>query len=65
MKPVARSALLLAFLSLAAVAADDYPSRPIRLIVPVGSSPEEFAEFLRVERSKWGKLIREAKLQLD
>jgi tripartite-type tricarboxylate transporter receptor subunit TctC len=32
---------------------------------PVGSSPEEFAEFLRVERSKWGKLIREAKLQLD
>src|SRR6267143_7427 len=33
--------------------------------VPVGSSPEEFAEFLRAERSKWGKLIREAKLQLD
>ena len=32
---------------------------------PVGSSPEEFAEFLRVERSKWGKLIREARLQLD
>jgi tripartite-type tricarboxylate transporter receptor subunit TctC len=32
---------------------------------PVGSSPEEFVEFLRVERSKWGKLIREAKLQLD
>src|SRR3989442_789286 len=34
MKPMAGSALLIAFLSLAAVAADDYPSRPIRLIVP-------------------------------
>src|SRR6267143_3864488 len=34
MKPMARSALLIAFLSLAAVAADDYPSRPIRLFVP-------------------------------
>src|SRR5436309_10457431 len=34
MNPMARSALLIAFLSLAAVAADDYPSRPIRLIVP-------------------------------
>jgi tripartite-type tricarboxylate transporter receptor subunit TctC len=33
--------------------------------VPVGSTAEEFAEFLRAERSKWGKLIREAKLQLD
>jgi tripartite-type tricarboxylate transporter receptor subunit TctC len=33
--------------------------------VPVGSTPEEFAEFLRGERAKWGKLVREAKLQLD
>ncbi len=33
--------------------------------VPVGGSPEEFAEFLRAERAKWGKLIRETKLQLD
>jgi tripartite-type tricarboxylate transporter receptor subunit TctC len=33
--------------------------------VPVGGSPEEFAQFLRAERAKWGKLIRETKLQLD
>jgi len=33
--------------------------------VPVGGSPEEFAEFLRAERAKWGKLIRATKLQLD
>ncbi len=33
--------------------------------VPIGGSPEEFAEFLRAERAKWGKLIRETKLQLD
>jgi tripartite-type tricarboxylate transporter receptor subunit TctC len=33
--------------------------------VPVGSIPKEFPEFLRAERSKWGKLIREAKLKLD
>jgi tripartite-type tricarboxylate transporter receptor subunit TctC len=33
--------------------------------VPVGSTPEEFASFLRAERAKWGKLIREAGLRLD
>ena len=49
-----------------AVQAPEVKERMLRFGgVPVGSSPEEFAEFLRVERSKWGKLIREAKLQLD
>ena len=33
--------------------------------IPIGNSPEEFAAFLRAERAKWGKLIREARLQLD
>ena len=32
---------------------------------PVGSSPEEFDAFIRAERAKWGKLIQDAKLQLD
>lgn len=32
---------------------------------PVGSTPKEFADFVRNERAKWGKLIREAKLHLD
>ena len=33
--------------------------------VPVGSTPEEFTSFLRAERAKWGKLIRNAGLRLD
>jgi len=33
--------------------------------VPVGSTPEEFTSFLRAERAKWSKLIREAGLRLD
>jgi tripartite-type tricarboxylate transporter receptor subunit TctC len=49
-----------------AVQAPEVKERMLRFGgVPVGSTAEEFAEFLRAERSKWGKLIREAKLQLD
>ena len=33
--------------------------------VPVGSSPEEFDALIRTERVKWGKVIQDAKLQLD
>ena len=49
-----------------AVQAPEVKERMLRFGgVPIGSTPVEFAEFLRAERSKWGKLIREAKLQLD
>jgi len=49
-----------------AVQAPEVKERMLRFGgVPVGSTPVEFAEFLRAERSKWGKLIRDAKLQLD
>jgi len=49
-----------------AVQAPEVKERMLRFGgVPVGSTPEEFAQFLRAERSKWGKLIREARLQLD
>jgi tripartite-type tricarboxylate transporter receptor subunit TctC len=49
-----------------AVQAPEVKERMLRFGgAPVGSTPVEFAEFLRAERSKWGKLIREAKLQLD
>lgn len=33
--------------------------------VPVGSSPEAFAALVRTERVKWGKVIQDAKLQVD
>ena len=33
--------------------------------VPVGSSPEEFDALIRTERARWGKLIQDAKLQLE
>jgi tripartite-type tricarboxylate transporter receptor subunit TctC len=33
--------------------------------IPIGNSAEEFAAFLRAERAKWGKLIQEARLQLN
>lgn len=31
----------------------------------VGSSPEEFGAFIRAEHEKWGKLIRDAKLNIE
>ena len=33
--------------------------------VPVGSTPQQFAAFLRSEMLKWGKVIREAGIQLE
>ncbi|MBI5259917.1 MAG: tripartite tricarboxylate transporter substrate binding protein [Burkholderiales bacterium] len=33
--------------------------------VPVGSTPEEFSAFIATETSKWGKVIRDAKVTLD
>jgi tripartite-type tricarboxylate transporter receptor subunit TctC len=31
---------------------------------PMGSSPEEFHAFLRMEHKKWGDVVRESKIQL-
>ncbi|HEY5608385.1 MAG TPA: tripartite tricarboxylate transporter substrate binding protein, partial [Alphaproteobacteria bacterium] len=30
---------------------------------PVGSSPEEFAAFLRAETAKWAKVVKDAGIQ--
>lgn len=32
---------------------------------PIASSPEQFAEFIRSERQKWGRVIREAKVKSE
>jgi hypothetical protein len=31
----------------------------------VGSSPQEYGAFIRSEHDKWGKLIRDAKLNIE
>jgi tripartite-type tricarboxylate transporter receptor subunit TctC len=32
---------------------------------PVGSTPQQFAAFLRSEMAKWAKVIRESGIQLE
>ena len=32
---------------------------------PMGSTPEEFRAFLTAEHEKWGRVVREARVQLD
>ena len=32
---------------------------------PMGSTPEEFRAFLTAEHAKWGKVVRDARVQLD
>lgn len=32
---------------------------------PVGTAPEEFAAFIRAERARWGKVVREASLHIS
>jgi tripartite-type tricarboxylate transporter receptor subunit TctC len=34
-------------------------------VEPGGSAPGEFAEFLREEHAKWGKVIRASGIKLD
>ena len=36
-----------------------------QLFEPITSSPEQFAEFIRTEAQKWGKVARDAKLRVD
>ena len=36
-----------------------------QLFEPITSSPEQFAEFVRVEALKWGKVVRDAKVKID
>jgi len=45
----------------------DYPSRPIRMIVPfpAGGTPGQFAEFMRTELVKWGKIVRESGARVE
>jgi len=33
--------------------------------VPVGNTPEEFAAIIRVERARWGKVIKEANIKAE
>lgn len=33
--------------------------------VPVGNAPQEFAAFIRSERDKWAKVVREADIRID
>jgi tripartite-type tricarboxylate transporter receptor subunit TctC len=32
---------------------------------PMGSSPEEFADYIKGETQKWAKVIREGNLSID
>jgi tripartite-type tricarboxylate transporter receptor subunit TctC len=32
---------------------------------PVGSSPEEFAQFVKLETAKWTRIIRDAQIRPD
>jgi tripartite-type tricarboxylate transporter receptor subunit TctC len=52
-----------------AVKALNLPNVKQRLIedasIVVGAGPEEFGKFIKSERSRWGEIVRKAKLQAD
>jgi tripartite-type tricarboxylate transporter receptor subunit TctC len=36
-----------------------------QMVEPIGSTPAAFEAFLRAEHDKWGKVIKDAKLDLQ
>jgi tripartite-type tricarboxylate transporter receptor subunit TctC len=36
-----------------------------QLLEPIATSPEQFAEFIRSDAQKWGKVLRDANVRLD
>jgi tripartite-type tricarboxylate transporter receptor subunit TctC len=67
--PRGTPAAIVARLNAEAAKAVNHPEVKERMLrfggLPVGGTSEEFAIFLRAERAKWGKLIREAGLRMD
>ena len=50
----------------AALREPDVQQRLVSLgIRPIGSNPDDFAEFLRKDRTKWDDVIRTSKIRLD
>jgi tripartite-type tricarboxylate transporter receptor subunit TctC len=67
--PAGTSRSLLKHLSAQIVRALHEPDTQQRLmdlgVRPIGSDPEVFAEFLRNDRAKWDRIIRDAKIRLE
>ena len=48
------------------LAAPDFRQRIIgEAVEPIGSTPEQFAEYIRTEMTKWSKVVKEAKVKID
>ena len=58
-----RALLLAALFAATAAGAQDWPSKPIRWVVP--SSPEELARVVKRELLKWAEVVRSAHIKAD
>ena len=58
------SSLALMILAAAPACAQDYPSKPVKIIVSLGP-PQEFAAFIAAERQRWSEVIRKADIHLE
>ena len=48
------------------LAAPDFRQRIVgEAVEPIGSTPEQFADYIRTEMTKWSKVVKEAKVKID
>ena len=48
------------------LAAPDFRSRIVgEAVEPIGSTPEQFADYIRTEMAKWSKVVKEANVRID
>jgi hypothetical protein len=43
--------------------AQGYPTTPVKVVIVVASTPEEFGDFMKAEVERWTQVVRRGRIQ--